>query len=449
MKIRDRLALNFTLISTGMLLFVLCSVYFIFLKFLEADFYARLTDRTMVTAKLYLEADEISRDALNKVRSRYLVKLSDEVIRIYDSKNKATFIGDRAQYWTTEVIDKVRKERKVQFKDGEHQVVGIFYKDNQGNFVILASATDQSSLYRLKKLFKIMLATFIIISILLLFSGRWLAKKILQPLHFFMEEVKKVGSANLEFRVKETAAKDEINQLAQNFNQLMEELEQAFILQKTFVSNASHELRTPITRVMITSELALAKERQVTDYQKVLESILEDISKMDNIITGLLTLAKVDLELASSHLSPIHLTDMLIGLKEEWQKQNGANIQFSFNEIDNEPIILANAVLLHIALNNIISNAFKFSNNQGIECILESNPQQIKLTIKDHGIGISDTDLIEIFKPYYSRSAQSGQHGEGMGLYMASKIISLFKGHIEVESTVGEGSSFIVSFPKL
>ncbi|WP_379091187.1 hypothetical protein [Pedobacter sp. UC225_65] len=217
MKIKDRLALNFTLISTGMLLFVLCSVYVIFLKFLEADFYARLTDRTMVTAKLYLEADEISRDALNKVRSQYLVKLSDEVIRIYDSKNKATFIGDRAQYWTAEVIDKVRKERKIQFKDGEHQVVGIFYKDNQGDFVILASATDQSSHYRLKKLFKIMLATFVIISILILFSGRWLAKKILQPLHFFMEEVKKVGSSNMEFRVKETDTKDENQSIGEEF----------------------------------------------------------------------------------------------------------------------------------------------------------------------------------------------------------------------------------------
>lgn len=449
MKIKDRLALNFTLISTGMLLFVLCSVYVIFLKFLEADFYARLTDRTMVTAKLYLEADEISRDALNKVRSQYLVKLSDEVIRIYDSKNKATFIGDRAQYWTADIIDKVRQERKIQFKDGEHQVVGIFYKDNQGDFVILASATDQSSHYRLKKLFKIMMATFVIISILLLFSGRWLAKKILQPLHFFMEEVKKVGSSNMEFRVKETDTKDEINQLAKNFNQLMEELEQAFILQKTFVSNASHELRTPITRVMITAELALSKERQVTDYQKVLESMLEDISKMDHIITGLLTLAKVDLELASSHLSPIRLDEVLIDLKEEWKKQNNLTIQLTFGEIADEPILLANAVLLHIALNNIISNAFKFSNNQAVECVLQSSAQQLTLEIKDHGIGIAAEDLVEIFKPYYSRSAQSGHHGEGMGLYMASKIITLFKGNIEVESTSGQGSSFILSFPKL
>ena len=70
MKIKDRIALYFTLISTSMLFAVLCTVYFTFMKFLEADFFERLTDRTMVTAKLYLEADEISRDALNTVRHK-------------------------------------------------------------------------------------------------------------------------------------------------------------------------------------------------------------------------------------------------------------------------------------------------------------------------------------------------------------------------------------------
>lgn len=90
MKIKDRIALYFTLISTSLLFAVLCTVYFTFMKFLEADFFERLTDRTMVTAKLYLEADEISRDALNNVRHKYLQKLNGEVTRIYDNKNRAT-----------------------------------------------------------------------------------------------------------------------------------------------------------------------------------------------------------------------------------------------------------------------------------------------------------------------------------------------------------------------
>lgn len=448
MKIKDRLSLYFTLISTTMLLAVLCTIYFTFLKFLEADFFTRLTDRTMVTAKLYLEADEISRDALNKVRHQYLEKLNGEVIRVYDSKNKATFIGDSAQYWTSVTIDKVRKAGKIQFKDGQKQVVGIYYKDNQGDFVILASAIDQSSHYRLDKLLKIMVVVFLLISLILLISGRWVASRMLLPLQRLMKEVKMANSGNMEFRVREEDNKDEISLLAHSFNQLMEELEQAFILQKTFVANASHELRTPITRVIMTAELALSKEREKEDYKKVLQSILEDSGKMDHIITGLLTLARTDLELATSHLVAVKLNETLFAIQQDWKNNYGFNliVNTKYDQKD-QPIITANPILLNIALNNIISNAFKFSENQPVECTLESNLTEWILSVKDNGIGIAESEKEEIFKPFYSRSDK--QKGEGMGLYMASKIVALFKGKIEINSSKSAGSSFIIRFPKL
>ncbi|RYE53728.1 MAG: HAMP domain-containing protein [Sphingobacteriales bacterium] len=445
MKIKDRLSINFTLISTAMLFVVLTSVYIVFLKFLEADFYSRLTDRTMVTAELYLEADEISRDELNKVRNRYLEKLSDEVIRIYDVNNKPTFIGDRAQYWTSATIQKVREAGKIKFKDGDNQVVGIYYKDNQGDFVILASATDQSSHKRLNKLAKIMISTFIVFFALLLLSGRWIAARILSPLRLFMLEVKKVGSSNLEFRVKESNTTDEIGELAKSFNQLLEELEQAFILQRTFVANASHELRTPITSVMMSAELTLSKNREISQYKETLASILEDTEKINSIITGLLTLAKADLELASAHLSRINLSEVIYDLKEDWQKRGN---EVKVQNAGGDSAILANKVLLTIAINNIISNGFKFSNNQNLICLLRASPRHVILEISDKGIGIAEGELGAIFKPFYSRSEEAGKQGEGMGLYMASKIVTLFKGEIKIQSKIGEGTTFTLLFPK-
>ena len=447
MKIKDRLSINFTLISNGMLLIVLCSVYFIFMKFLEADFYTRLKDRTMVTAELYLEADEISRDALDKVRNRYLEKLSDEVIRIYDKNNKASFIGDNSRYWTEQTINKVRKEGKIRFKDGDHQVVGIYYKDNQGDFVILASAADLSSANRLSKLFKIMAATFVVFSILLLLSGRWVAQKILQPLQLLMEEVQKVGSGNLEFRVKQTDNKDEINELARSFNQLIEELEQAFILQKTFVANASHELRTPVTSVIMSAELALSKERDPEHYKKTLISVLEDSTKINHIITGLLTLAKADLELSSAQLAPLNLLETLYDLQAEWAKKD---LHVALNTVSNATDIqvLANPILLQIAFNNIIANGFKFSENQTVTCNIACIKNEMSVRITDKGVGIAAEDLEHIFNPFYSKSERIGQTGDGMGLYMASKIIHLFKGKIKIGPATGSGSTFTVVLPK-
>lgn len=451
MKIKDRLAIYFTLISTITLLCVLSVTYFTFKKVMESEFFDRLTDRTMVTAKLYLEADEISDDALNKVRTQYLERLNGEVIRIYNNSNSATFIGDDQQFWSSHTIDRVREMGKIRFKEGERQVVGIFYKDNQGDFVILASAIDQSTAVRIQKLLKVMIGVFIVIFLGLLLSGRWIAKRILAPLNVFIDQVKLIKANNLHFRVEEGKNKDEITLLAQNFNNLMEHLEHSFILQKTFVANASHELRTPVTRMIIGTEIALSKDREKDAYEKALHSVLEDAEKLENIITALFNLAQADLEYSSSLAEKIRVDELIWQLQTEWNQRKGPNQLIvemkNLPMTDDAPLIInANPTLLQIAIDNIISNAFKFSDNQQVNCILEIIPSGMILTISDQGVGISEDKLAQIFKPFYSSSHKSAHAGNGMGLYMAHKIITLFNGKITVTSSNGHGTTFRIEF---
>ncbi|WP_442590538.1 ATP-binding protein [Pedobacter sp. AW31-3R] len=451
MKIKDRLALYFTLVSTVTLLGVLVVVYFTFLKLMESEFFERLNDRTMVTAKLYLEADEISSEALNKVRTQYLERLNGEVIRIYNEVNSATFIGDDQQFWTSETINLVRKKGKIRFKDGERQVVGIFYKDNQGDFVILASAIDEGTNRRINKLLTIMVIVFVVIFLGLLLSGRWIAKRILSPLDIFINQVKEIKSSNLDFRVDEGRNKDEISLLAQNFNKLMEHLEHSFILQKTFVANASHELRTPVTRMIISGEISLSREREKEAYQKALKSMLEDAEKLDNIITALVNLAQADLEYGSSQTENIRIDELIWQLQSEWNQKKGQNqLTVEMKNLPEEEsalIIAANPTLLQIALDNIIGNAFKFSDDRQVKCILEIKEKEIILLISDLGPGITEAHQEEIFKPFFSSSAKSEHAGNGMGLYMAHKIVHLYHGTIHVSSSAPTGTTFILRFP--
>ncbi len=450
MKIKDRLALYFTLVSTITLLGVLMVVYITFQQVMESEFFDRLTDRTMVTAKLYLEADEISNEDLNKVRAQYMERLNGEVIRIYNARNNATFIGDDQQFWGSETINQVRKQGKVRFTDGERQVVGIFYKDNQGNFVILASAIDHSTAVRVQKLLRVMIVVFIVIFLGLLLSGRWIAKRILLPLDFFIDQVKLIKSNNLYFRVEEGKNKDEITLLAQNFNNLMEHLENSFILQKTFVANASHELRTPVTRMIIGAEIALSKEREKEDYQKALKSMLEDAEKLENIIAALFNLAQADLEYGSSQTGKIRIDEMIWQLQSEWNQKKGPN-QLAV-EMRNLPaeaadlIIQANPTLLQIAIDNIISNAFKFSDNRQVSCILDVEGGQINVLISDSGTGIPESQREQIFKPFFSSSTKTEHAGNGMGLYMAHKIITLYRGTISITSSNNDGTTFLLRF---
>jgi signal transduction histidine kinase len=452
MKIKDRLALYFTLVSTVTLLGVLVAVYFTFIKVMESEFFDRLTDRTMVTAKLYLKADEISSDDLNRVRAQYLDRLSGEVIRIYNAGNNAIFIGDDQQLWSGETINKVRREGKVRFTDGERQVVGIFYKDNQGDFVILASAIDMGTNLRVQKLLYVMVIVFIVIFLGLLLSGRWIAERILSPLNVFIEQVKLIKSNNLGFRVREGRNKNEITLLAQNFNNLMEHLEHSFILQETFVANASHELRTPITRMMMSAEISLSKDREKEDYKNALHSMLEDAEKLENIVAALFNLAQADLKYGASQTEKVRIDEIIWQLQAEWNQKKGQNKMVV--EMKNLPmedasrlVISGDPTLLQIALGNVIGNAFKFSDNQQVTCLLEVTASGIMISISDLGIGIEGSKLEQIFKPFYSSAVKKAQAGNGMGLYMAHKIITLFGGKITVKSTDTPGTTFLIYFP--
>jgi signal transduction histidine kinase len=453
MKIKDRLAIYFTLASTLTLLIVLFATYFTFSEFMQSDFFDRLTDRTMVTANLYLEADEISAEKLEKTRGQYLEKLNGELIRIYDAKNKLVFIGAHQSPWSNEIINKVRRQGKLKFKDGEVQVVGIFYKDNQGDFVIIAAATDQSTLYRLEKLKTVMSLIFIIIFVGLLLSARSIAKRMLKPLNVLLEDVRRIKSSNLDFRVQERETKDEINLLAANFNKLMDHLEQAFVLQKTFIANASHELRTPVTSMMMAAEIVLSKDREPDDYRTALLSVLEDAERMDRIITGLLSLAHADVEYGAAKVEDLSLSKMLISIEEEWRmQQNSGKLIMTYEKNGSADFTLAaNPTLLKIAFDNIISNAFKFSDQRDVRCVLKIAEKTATVLIIDTGPGIPEANQPFIFDPFYRSGSATREmfQGNGMGLFMAKKIVTLFHGTITVESAADQGSTFIIGFSKL
>ncbi|MDN3583356.1 sensor histidine kinase [Mucilaginibacter flavus] len=450
MKIKNRLALNFTLLSSGLLLVTMAIMYLAFSRFFSTDFYGHLRDRAKVAAQLYLEADEISSDSLVHVRERMLEKLPNEVIRVYDGNNMASFIKDRDQYWSINTIEEVRQQKSVSFKEGDRQTIGIYYHDNQGNFVILASAYDQQAVNRLTGIIKIMAVIFILVNCVLFFIGRWFAQQSLLPIDGLVKQMKQINASNLHVRVDEGNGKDEISALALNFNRLLSHLQNSFELQQTFVANASHELRTPITSIIGEVEVTLNRQRSITEYEQLLKSILLDSERLKDTINSLMELAQTDMEYTRAQLEPVQVDELLWDLQHYWAStQNHPQLQVHIDELPDEQqalFINANLTLLKIALNNIIGNGFKFSGNKPVSCGLFANGQTIVITIKDLGIGIPIDDQEKIFTPFYRGANGRVFDGNGVGLYVAFKIIQLFNGIISMQSVINEGASFTISF---
>jgi signal transduction histidine kinase len=450
LKIKNRLSLYFALLGSGVLLVVLAAIYLSFYSFVRNDFFSHLNDRANVAAQLYLKADEISPDSLGKVRDRYLKNLPGEVIRLYDSRNTAAFIHGGGQHWNDRTIEAVRKQKYLQYADGDNQVVGIYYKDNQGNFVILASASDAEGKRRLNDLLQTMAVVFFIVGGLLYFVSRLLATEALSPINDVVKQMQLIKANNLSLRVSEGNGKDEISELARNFNRLLAHLENAFELQKTYVANASHELRTPITTIIGEVELALNKERSADDNKKTLQLVLEESERLRDTISGLMELAQVDMDYTVAELNPVRMDELLWEVHEFWTNKYGNNL-FKVNILhlpENEALldVAANRQLMFIALNNLIGNAFKFSGLQPVTCNFYADDKMIRLQIIDSGIGIPVADIDKVQRSFYRSDNARNFAGTGIGLYVTQKIVQLFNGTLTIQSAEGKGTTITTEF---
>lgn len=431
------------------MLVIMVFIYLLFARITRNDFYNSLHDRTVVAAQLYLEADEISSNSLYKIKEKFINTLPDETIQVYDSTNKISFSKDTAAGWSEDVINEVRKRKYLAYRKGEKQVVGIYYEDNQGNFVIIASATDLYGKERKYKLLEILAALFGIQTLIQFAASRWFAQRALAPVQRFNAQVQKISATDLHLRLNTGSAADEFGTLAANFNNLLDRLEESFDLQKMFVANASHELKTPVTNIIGEIEVALINDRTNSDYRQNLQSVLFEAERLKNIIASFLLLANAETNGTERLAEPVRLDELLWDLHDEFSAQQGAQIKMQFSELPSDPMLLCifgNKAMLTLAIRNVIQNAIKFSNGKSVTCGLKLESGAVVVSITDQGIGMGPEVLRNVFEPFFRAHTADEYPGHGIGLYIANKIVCLSGGSIEVTSQPGEGSVFNIIF---
>ncbi len=424
-------------------------IYLLFSNLTRNNFYRSLHERTIVAAQLYLEADEISASSLQKIKEKFVVTLPQEIIRVYDSTDQQSFARDKEGNWGKNIIDQVRQKKYMTYRENDRQVVGIYYEDNQGNFVILASAVDVEGQKQRKNLLEIMAALFGIQILIQFAAGRWFAQRALLPVQLVNAQVQKISATDLHLRVDTNNEKDELGLLAANFNNLLDRLEKSFDLQKMFVANASHELKTPVTNMIGEIEVAVSLDRTEAEYKQTLQSVLAEAERLHSIIRNFLMLTSAENNIAMQAMEPVRFDELLWEVRENFSRQQGAIIDVRLDELPDDEgrlYVKTNKTLLIHVIGNIIQNAIKFSTGQPVICSLHFTEDSISIRVSDKGVGIDAASLQNIFEPFF-RSVDTDQfEGHGIGLYIAKKIIELLGGDITVRSSPGAGSIFNIAF---
>ncbi len=452
MNIRNKLLLQFSLFVFVILALFSAAIFYFSSTYRSTDYYSRLENRARSTAQLLLNVDEVSADLL-QIIDKNTLSLYNENLRIYkeDSTQVYANVSDSSVSAKLHLIPTILNQKRIEYHDGEREGLGLLVVNKGENYIIFVSAFDKYGLAKISNL-KIVLAVGFTVSLLTtVFFGFVFAMRALRPISNVINQVKTITVNNLNQRVNEGNRKDEIAQMAITFNEMLQRIEDAFILQREFVAHAAHELRTPFTVMVAELDYILMQERDKEKYKEVIQSLSKELKKLSKLSNGLLDLARISFEKSSADFKMVRIDELLV---EAYQnatliRPNGV-FELNFNnmpEDENQLKIWGNEQLLAISFSNLIDNGSKFSENQKVTIGLYCDHQNIYVEFKDQGIGIHNADIDKIFQPFYRGQNSQYIAGYGIGLALTKKIVELHGGHLSVSSILAKGSVFKISFP--
>ncbi len=251
----------------------------------------------------------------------------------------------------------------------------------------------------------------------------------------------------------EITGDDEISKLGVAFNEVSEKYAIIEKQRTEFVSNASHELKTPLSSIKLMADSIIQTPEIEMDYvREFLTDMNEEVERLNRIVNKLLYITKLDTltENMSGTLELINLKDVVIGINKNLIPIAEMENKELCLSAEDDILIMANKDILWQAVYNIVDNALKYTKEQGrVEISLIKESKRAIITVKDDGVGISEEDLGRIFDRFYrvdkARSRETG--GTGLGLSIAHSAIEFHNGSIEVESRLGEGSTFTIVLP--
>jgi len=448
LKVKDRLSLQFTFMFAVLLLGVLTGIYLFVEHNRVKTFFTKLDDRAITVAQFYLAEDNLSKENFKSVLKKFPQALSGETIRIYDDHYKPQFIPEGPVRWDKSILETVASQKLVHLSQDNRQVTGIYYIDNSGNFIIMVSAVDDSGYHDMHDLGLIMFFFFLASLFITYFMGSVFSRIALLPIVKITNNLKTIRASSLDLRLPVDQKKtDEIDSLSLTINQLLEHLEQSFENQQSFIANASHELRTPITTILGEAEISLMHNRQGEDYRQTLNNIIKETERLNYIINSLMELIQTNVE--NRDFQNIRMDELLWEIKDELSlktTENNINIKYNLPYDPSKYTLQGNRQLLFIGISNILKNALKFSDSE-VSCEIFCDAKGVNILIRDQGIGIHEKDINKIFQPFFRSPNALSYAGYGIGLSLTQNIIRLHNGVIKVKSQINKGTEFHIIFP--
>lgn len=450
MKIRNRL----TLISSATFgfVFIIASVliYFAFYNSSEKVVFKELQKTCLLSAIYYLEKDELPHYEHSAIKEQFEENILNDVVRVYDFNNTIVY-GEKEpdRNIDTKELDYIRKNKKLSFKSNNHFYYGIYYNDNQGDFVVFVKTKSEVFNSQTNRLLVIMIIVLFGGLLLIFFLSRLLSNIAYRPITEVISQVNSMELNSLDKPISSSNTNDEVQDLITTFNNLLSRLSDTFVIQKNFINYVSHEFKTPLASISGNLEVFAQKERTPEEYQKVTSEALENVYHIEEILNNLMMLS--GLKTIHSENETFRIDETLWNINDKvFEAYDSQEIRIDL-EVANEKImsVKGSELQIQLALYNLIENAVKYSEGNPIEIALTEVNGQLQITIQDHGKGILKKDLDYIQQTFYRGKNVGNIKGSGIGLSLATIIFKQNNIQFSIHSEENSGTRITLLFPKL
>ncbi|WP_312991670.1 sensor histidine kinase [Chryseobacterium flavum] len=449
MTLRNR----FTLISSlsfgivSIVTFVV--IFFAYYDSTKIFYFEKLRNTALISAIYYLEKDELPKDRHAQIKKEYDYLIQNNRVAVFNQNNVVTF-GQNLSDPNIKLrhLQIARNNKGVQFMSDNSFYYGIFYPDNQGDFVVFVKSSNDSFRSQMIRLSVIMLSVLVIGLLVIYFLSRYLSKIVYKPISNVVERINKVDYNNISTAITSTNTNDEIEELIKSYNKLLGRISESMLLQQNFINYVSHEFKTPLAAISGNLEVFAQKDRTPEEYKSVAKESLDHVYEIENILNNLLLMSGMA-KLEASH-KQIRIDELIWKIyakleSEAKEKQSGIAIRLNVTR----PALLefpGNETLLYLAIYNIVQNAIKYSQGP-VTIILSEKNSRLQVEVKDHGRGIPEEDLTKITETFYRGKNVDNIKGSGIGLSLSKSIFDHHHISMKIDSTVNKGTVVLLTFP--
>ncbi|QEM06443.1 HAMP domain-containing protein [Mucilaginibacter rubeus] len=453
MNLKQRFSFIFSCLFSVLLATVTLTVYVLFAHFRQDEFAALMTEKAQTTAKLLIEVKEIDYKMQKIIDSNSINKLYNENTQIYNEDYKLIYnSNDTLTVNLTKAdLNQIKTKHRIFKKTDPYDILGLYYTYDHKHYYVVVSAEDTYDNSKLNYLKYLLLGAFIIGTTTVWVLSFRLSKRALKPLDNFRQKIQEITDSNLKIRLSEAKREDEINALANSFNQMMDRIDNAYDRQKEFTGNASHELRTPVARIAAQIENLLHRNGLDADTRANLASVFDDTFQLSEIISSLVAIADINSREHHSSFAKLRLDELIYSTVADLSKiYPDFKLKFEIenntgNETDLE--ISGDETLLKIALINLFKNAYLYSDDHSLECLIRQENKEIELLITNSGEPPLVEDTATLFTTFYRGSNVKYIAGSGIGLGIVKRVLEYHRSTINYQIIDKNTNQVQVIFP--